>query len=44
MERRSKKKYAIEFELEAIRLSNESGKPITQVARDLNMPLRDTAK
>lgn len=38
MERRSKKKYTTEFKLEAIRLSNESGKPITQVARDLNIP------
>lgn len=38
MERRNKKKYSLEFKLEAIRLSNESGKPITQVARDLNIP------
>ena len=38
MERRNKKKYTTEFKLEAIRLSNESGKPITQVARDLNIP------
>jgi len=38
MERRTKKKYTTEFKLEAIRLSNESGKPITQVARDLNIP------
>ena len=38
MERRTKKKYSTEFKLEAIRLSNESGKPITQVARDLNIP------
>ncbi len=38
MERRSKKKYTTEFKLEAIRLSNESGKPVTQVARDLNIP------
>ncbi|HEY5040205.1 MAG TPA: transposase [bacterium] len=37
MERRTKKKYSIEFKLEAIRLSNESGKPVTQVARDLNI-------
>jgi len=37
MERRSKKKYSTEFKVEAIRLSNESGKPITQVARDLNI-------
>ena len=39
MDRRSKKKYTVEFKLEAIRLSNESGKPITQVARDLNIPV-----
>jgi transposase len=38
MERRSRKKYTTELKLEAIRLSNESGKPITQVARDLNIP------
>ena len=38
MERRSKKKYTVEFKFEAVRLSNESGKPITQVARDLNIP------
>lgn len=38
MERRTKKKYTTEFKLEAIRLSNESGKPVTQVARDLNIP------
>src|SRR5579863_604510 len=38
MERRTKKKYTMEFKLEAIRLSNESGKPVTQVARDLNIP------
>ena len=37
MEHRSKKKYSLEFKLEAIRLSNESGKPISQVARDLNI-------
>ena len=37
MECRSKKKFTTEFKLEAIRLSNESGKPITQVARDLNL-------
>ena len=39
MERRNKKKYSVEFKLEAVRLSNESGKPITQVARDLNIPV-----
>lgn len=39
MERRSKKKYPVEFKLEAVRLSNESGKPITQIARDLNIPV-----
>lgn len=37
MERRTKKKFSTEFKLEAIRLSNESGKPITQVAKDLNI-------
>jgi transposase len=37
MEHRTNKKYSLEFKLEAIRLSNESGKPVTQVARDLNI-------
>ena len=37
MEHRAKKKYSLEFKLEAIRLSHESGKPISQVARDLNI-------
>lgn len=39
MERRAKRKFTTEFKLEAVRLSNESGKPITQVARDLNIPV-----
>jgi transposase len=39
MQRRSKKKYSLEFKLEAVRLSNDSGKPVTQVARDLNIPV-----
>ena len=37
MQRRTNKKYSLEFKLEAVRLSNESGKPVTQVARDLNL-------
>ena len=37
MEHRKNKKYSLEFKVEAIRLSNESGKPISQVARDLNI-------
>jgi transposase len=37
MQRRTNKKYSLEFKLEAVRLSNESGKPVTQVARDLNV-------
>jgi transposase len=37
MQRRTNKKYSLEFKLEAVRLSNESGKPVTQVARDLNI-------
>jgi transposase len=39
MQRRTNKKYSLEFKLEAVRLSNESGKPVTQVARDLNIPV-----
>jgi transposase len=34
---RTNRKYSLEFKLEAVRLSNESGKPVTQVARDLNI-------
>jgi transposase-like protein len=34
MQRRTNKKYSLEFKLEAVRLSNESGMPLTQVARD----------
>jgi transposase len=37
MARRTNRKYSLEFKLEAVRLSNESGKPVTQVARDLNI-------
>jgi len=37
MQHRTNKKYSLEFKLEAVRLSNESGKPVTQVARDLNI-------
>ena len=37
MPHRTNKKYSLEFKLEAVRLSHESGKPVTQVARDLNL-------
>jgi transposase len=37
MAHRTNRKYSLEFKLEAVRLSNESGKPVTQVARDLNI-------
>jgi transposase len=39
MQHRTNKKYSLEFKLEAVRLSNESGKPVTQVSRDLSIPV-----
>jgi len=37
MTRKDRKRYSREFKIEAIRQSNESGKPITQVARELDI-------
>ena len=34
------KKYSKEFKREAVRRSNESGKPVTQVARELGMSVK----
>ncbi len=35
--RKDRKRYSREFKLEAVRLSNESGKPVTEVARELDI-------
>ena len=37
MTRKDRKRYSREFKVEAIRQSNESGKPVTQVARELDI-------
>lgn len=37
MSKRQYKKYSKEFKLEAIRLADESKKPVTQVARELGL-------
>ena len=37
MTRKDRKRYSREFKLEAVRRSNESGKPITEVARELDI-------
>ena len=37
MSKRAYKTYTKEFKLEAIRLADESGKPVTQVARELGL-------
>lgn len=37
MTRKDRKRYSREFKLEAVRLANESGKPVTQVARELDI-------
>ena len=37
MTRKDRKRYSREFKLEAVRLANESGKPVTEVARDLDI-------
>ncbi|MDY0067531.1 MAG: transposase [Steroidobacteraceae bacterium] len=36
-ERRSRRQYSDEYKSEAVRLANDSGKPITQVARELGV-------
>lgn len=36
-ERRSRRQYSDEYKSEAVRLANDSGKPVTQVARDLGV-------
>ena len=37
MTRKDRKHYSREFKLEAVRLANESGKPVTEVARELDI-------
>ncbi len=37
MTRKDRKHYSQEFKLEAVRQVNESGKPVTEVARDLGI-------
>ena len=37
MTRKDRKRYSREFKLEAVRLTNESGKPVTEVARELEI-------
>src|SRR5690606_7424773 len=36
-ERRSRRQYSDEYKSQAVRLANESGKPVTQVARELGV-------
>ena len=36
-ERKSRRQYSDEYKSEAVRLANDSGKPITRVARDLGI-------
>lgn len=36
-ERKSRRQYSDEYKSEAVRLANDSGKPITRVARDLGV-------
>jgi len=36
-ERRSRRRYSDEYKSEAVRLANDSGKPVRQVARDLGV-------
>ncbi len=35
--RKDRKRYSREFKLEAVRLANESGKPATEIARELDV-------
>lgn len=37
MTRKDRKRYSREFKIEAVRRSNESGKPVTEVARELDI-------
>ena len=37
MTRKDRRRYSREFKLEAVRRANESGKPITEVARELDI-------
>jgi transposase len=36
-ERRSRRQYSDEYKSEAVRLANDSGKPVTQVVRELGV-------
>ncbi len=40
MTRKDRQQYSREFKLEAVRLANESGKQVTEVARDLGMSVQ----
>ncbi len=44
MIKRQYKKYSKEFKLEAIRLADESNKPVTQVARELGLRVNQIYK
>jgi transposase len=44
MSKRAYKTYTKEFKLEAIRLADESGKPVTQVARELGLRVNQIYK
>ena len=37
MTRKDRKRYSREFKIEAVRLANESGKPVAEVARELDI-------
>lgn len=37
MTRKDRKRYSRDFKLEAVRLANESGKPVAEVARELDI-------
>ena len=37
MTRKDRRRYSREFKLEAVRLANESGKPVAEVARELDI-------
>lgn len=39
MTRKDRKRYSREFKLEAVRCANESGKPVAEVARELDVGL-----
>ncbi len=44
MEARRRKRYSREFKLEAVRQSYESGKSASQLARELNLPIKHIYK